>query len=131
MVRIIYSLTNEFPPVIIKAEDMGMDTVMKLWAGVMKQAMFDASYGLQRYYKKGKLNYRIDKKTWSPHVNLIKYCRGAQQWFLDGDEDFIEVCGILSLDPENLQTYAVGMFKEINTHVPFQWKIKRGPFKLI
>ena len=131
MIRNIHGLINEFPPVPLNAEDITIDTIMRLWAKVMRQALFDASYGLDRYYKNGKLYYKIDKRSWAPHLTIIKHYKEAQQWFIDGDEDFVEVCSILSLDPGEIQVYAVGMFKEINRHVSFKWKIKNVSFKLI
>lgn len=131
MARKIYSLVNEFPPKLSGNTDMSLDTVMRLWTGVMEQALFDASYGLHRYYKDGKLDYKIDDNRWCPHSTLIKYYKEAQQWFMNGDEDFVEVCGILELDSGIVRVYAVDMFKEINKHVPAKWKIRNGSFKLV
>lgn len=131
MARNIYNLVNEFPPIPIDMNDIIVGDSVVLWTAVVEQALFDASYGLHRYYKTGRLKYRINKDTWSPHSTIIKYYKEAQEWFIEGNEDFIEVCGMLDLDHGRVQTYAIDMFKEINVYVPLKWRIKNGPFILI
>ncbi len=133
MGRYIHSLVNEFPMVISGAnpDDLDLDVIIRLWNGVMEQALFDASYGLHRYYMDGKLDYKIDKRRWSPHSTLVKYYKEAQHWFMDGDDNFVEVCDILELNPGIIRIYAIDMFKEINKHVPVKWRIKNGSFKLV
>ncbi|GEM_PF-6394136 len=100
-----------------------VDECQQVWMYVIKQAIYDATFGTVKTQKPKPKKWNPSKAT---SMTTALDAHNARHWFTGNSKDFRLVCEWAGFDPDHVRQMVINVMTECNQYLPEKYHFKGG-----